>query len=308
MKKIVVIGSLNVDYVIDVHHIPTAGETILSKELQIVPGGKGANQACALARMGADVTMLGLVGNDGNGTIELESLRAAGVDISHVERVPQATGLAVVAVNKEGNNSIIVVQGANAVVSREYIDAKIDVIKAADIVLMQLEIPLDTVLHAARIAKEYGKTVILDPAPAPEQLPQQLLAYADVVKPNEIELAMLTGMQNAKDDPRPACELLRQCGVGTVVASLGSQGAFVLSDEIDGELFPSEKTTVVDTTAAGDSFTAAVAYALSRGQNMRNAVRFANRVGAVVVSRRGAQSSIPTPEEIERLWSECGLP
>lgn len=303
MKNIVVLGSLNADYVLEVQHMPAVGETVLSDGLAVVPGGKGANQAFALGRMGAQVTMLGMVGLDGNGELELENLRRAGVDVSRVARGTKPTGLAVVTINAQGDNSIIAAQGANLEVDKDYIDANRDVLQKADLLLMQLEIPLETVLYAAQTAKQLGKTVILDPAPVPEALPDELLRCVDYLKPNELELAALTGAPDVLEDLHGACGALRQRGAGTVLASLGSKGAYVLSDAIPGELFPGQPVEVVDTTAAGDSFTAAVAYALSRQVDLRQAVLFANRVAAVVVTRKGAQTSIPTQSEIEALWN-----
>lgn len=302
MNKIVVVGSLNVDYVVNVHHIPAVGETILSDRLSVVPGGKGANQAFALSRMGADTVMLGAVGKDANGDLELDSLRHAGVDVSHIARTDSNTGMAFIAVNAEGNNNIIVVQGANLSVSREYIDSKMDILRTADIVVMQLEIPLDTVIYTAKAVKAMGKTVILDPAPAPGPLPDELLEQVDVLKPNENELAMLTGIDDIKANLKESCRLLLQKGVGCVLASLGADGVYVAPCKGEGRIFPCEDVPVVDTTAAGDSFTAATAFALARGRNIFDAVQFANRIATVVVTRKGAQSSIPTRDEVERIW------
>lgn len=301
MKKILVIGSLNVDYVVRVDHIPVAGETVLGKNFSMVPGGKGANQAYALGRMGADVAMLGAVGRDARGEMELTSLAGAGVQVDHIRRTDTPTGMALIPVNAEGDNAIVVIQGANHDVTPEYIDEQVGMLREADIVMLQLEIPLETVVHAAKLAKRLGKTVILDPAPMPESLPDALLRCVDYLKPNEIELAILTGAPDASGDVSEICSKVLACGVGCVLASLGSRGALVALPGVTRH-FPGERVSVVDTTAAGDSFTAAVAYALSRGREILDAVRFANRVAAVVVQRQGAQSSIPSKAEVERLW------
>lgn len=302
MKKIVVIGSLNVDYVLQVDHMPALGETLLSQKFSIIPGGKGANQAFALGSMGADVAMLGAVGQDDNGSVELASLAGVGVDVSRIKKSSEAaTGMAIIPVNAEGENSIIVVQGANALVTPAYIDSCKDMLEAADFVLLQLEIPLETVVHAATLAKSLGKTVILDPAPAPDALPDALLRCVDYLKPNEIELAMLTGIEDHLEE---ACDALLDRGVGCVLASLGSEGAFVRSREGLSRSFPAPKVKAVDTTAAGDTFTAAVAYALARNSGIEKAIPFAAKAAALAVQRWGAQSSVPNGEESRALWAE----
>ena len=302
MKKIVVVGSLNVDYVVDVRHMPAVGETVLAENFSITPGGKGANQAFALGRMGADVVMLGAVGKDANGDFEVESLKSADVKADHIARTVRNTGLALISVNEEGDNNIIVVQGANLDVTREYIDSKIGVLQEADIVLLQLEIPLDTVMYVAKIAKEMGKLVILDPAPAPPSLPKELLTNVDIIKPNEIELMALTSLSGG--NIKAACEVLLNKGVGCVLASLGEKGAYAAPAESEYRSVSGEKVTTVDTTAAGDSFTAAVAFALAKEKSIYQAMEFANKTAAIVVSRKGAQSSIPTREEIDNIWNE----
>lgn len=303
MKKIVVIGSLNIDVVVGVDHMPAVGETILADDYTLIPGGKGANQAFALGRMGADVTMLGAVGRDAYGEMELQNLREAGVDVSHIARTDAATGMALISVNAAGNNSIVVLQGANLMVTREYIDSKMAVIEAADAVIFQLEIPLDTVVYAAAAAKRLGKTVILDPAPVPSNLPDELLRNVDILKPNEVELAALTGIADISSCLQEACDMLLNRGVGCVLASLGSAGAYVALRGGESRSFPCEPVQAVDTTAAGDSFTAATAFALANGRTIFSAVEFAGRIGSLVVTRKGAQSSIPTRDEVAAIWN-----
>lgn len=303
MEKIVVIGSLNLDYVVNVQRMPAVGETILAEDFSRIPGGKGANQAFALARMGADVTMLGAVGKDPNGELEIENLRKAGVDVNQIALVEEATGMAWISVDSCGNNSITVVQGANRLVSADYLDRHMDTLQNADIVVLQLEIPLSTVIYAAAAAKALGKLVILDPAPVSEPLPEDLLRHVDIMKPNELELETLTGMRDAKKRLPLACEKLLAQGVGCVLASLGSEGVYVAAKGTTFRQYPCEKVPVVDTTAAGDSFTAATAFALAKGKNVFEAAQFANKVASVVVTRKGAQSSIPTKEEIDNLWN-----
>ena len=300
MKKILVVGSLNVDMVVNVDHTPVTGETILTNTLTLVPGGKGANQACAAGCLGADVKMLGAVGKDSYAEMQMQSLKKAGVDVSAIIRKEEEpTGLAMIAVNAEGDNCIIVVSGANAALSPEDVEANADLIRNSDIVILQLEIPLDTVLCTAKMAKAYGKLVILDPAPVPKVFPQELYQYIDVIKPNETELSMLTGLSCTGENIEKGTELLKENGVRDVLVTLGEKGVYINSDRFGKILIPAHKVEAVDTTAAGDSFTAALALMLAQGKDIREAAEFANYVSAIVVTRKGAQSSIPKLEEVE---------
>ena len=297
MKKILVIGSLNADIVVCVPHIPVAGETILAETADIIPGGKGANQAYAAGKLGAQTIMFGAVGADRYAEIEKKSLQSAGVDVSHLlVRNDCATGLAWITVNDAGDNSIVVVPGANTTLSEKDIIDNDDLLQNCDIILCQLEIPMQTVLYAARRAKELSKTFILDPAPAPKVFPSELYAYIDIIKPNETELALLTGKNLS--DYENASDILRAKGVKNVIVTLGEKGAFVNS-EVDGKhLVPARPVPVVDTTAAGDSFTAALAVQLASGASLLQAVHYANEVAAIVVTRKGAQTSIPSAAEV----------
>ena len=199
MGKILVVGSLNVDMVMNVDHMPAEGETILCDGMTLVPGGKGANQACAAGRLGTDVAMLGAIGDDDYGALQLKSLSEAGVEVGGLlKKEGQNTGTAFITVNKSGNNSIVVVPGANSAFRPEDIEANRELIEQCEIMILQLEIPLDTVCYAAKLAKSLGKTVILDPAPVPEHFPEELYEYVDIVKPNETELGMLTGIAEAQ--------------------------------------------------------------------------------------------------------------
>ena len=299
MKKILVVGSLNVDMVVNVDHTPAVGETILTDRLALVPGGKGANQACAAGRLGANVKMLGAVGEDSYADIQIKSLGDAGVDISCiVKKENETTGLAFITVNAEGDNSIVVVSGANAVFSPQDIERNIKLIKESDIVILQLEIPLDTVLYAAKMAKLFGKIVILDPAPVPKEFPMELYQYVDIIKPNETELSMLTGMPCTMDSVSEGARKLRDYGVKEVLVTLGEKGVFINSAVCGECMIPAYKVETVDTTAAGDSFTAALAIMLSEKKNIIEAAEFANLVSSIVVTRKGAQSSIPTLQEV----------
>lgn len=301
MKKILVIGSLNLDMVVNVDHTPSIGETILSDKMEMIPGGKGANQACAAGYLNADVTMLGAVGNDMYADIQMKSLSEAGVDVSRIIKRPEATtGIALITVNSDGDNCIVVISGANATLSCDDIDNNIDLLKEADIVIFQLEIPLETVCYAARRAKELGKMVILDPAPVPKVFPKELYRYVDVIKPNETELYMLTGIARVESNLMEASRLLRSQGVKNILVTLGEKGVYLDSEENGICRIPAIPVDALDTTAAGDSFTAAMAVMLADGRSLREAVIFANYVSAIVVTRKGAQSSMPTFDEVRQ--------
>ena len=299
MGKILVIGSLNIDMVMKVDHMPTAGETILCDGMKLVAGGKGANQACAAGRLGTDVTMLGAIGNDSHGEMQRDSLQRSGVDVSGLitkERV--STGTAFITVNKEGNNSIVVVQGANAQFTPEDIEAHRDLLEECEIVILQLEIPMDTVLYAMKLARTLGKTVILDPAPVPEHFPEELYQYVDIIKPNESELSRLTGIADAQNHLEEAVQIVKDHGVKNVLVTLGGDGVYLDTENEPPVHIPAKKVEVVDTTAAGDSFTAALAAMLLEGKTLKEAAEFANQVSAIVVTREGAQDSIPTLQEV----------
>ncbi|WP_428770761.1 ribokinase [Treponema sp. HNW] len=297
MKKILVIGSLNVDMVVNVPHMPVAGETILAGNMELVPGGKGANQAYAAGRLGACVTIFGAVGADSYADIEKKSLASAGVDTSHLlVREGKSTGLAWITVNDEGDNSIVVIPGANATLTERDITDNESLLRDCDILLCQLEIPLKTVVRAAKLAKEFGKTVVLDPAPVPREFPEELFSYVDIIKPNETEAAQLLG-QPVKNYEE-ASDKLRAKGVKNVLITLGPKGAYINSETEGKHLIPVRPVSVVDTTAAGDSFTAALAVRLAAGSSLVQAVRYANEVATIVVTRKGAQTSIPSADEV----------
>ena len=285
------------DMVVKVPHMPAAGETILAGNMELVPGGKGANQAYAAGRLGARVTMFGAVGSDSYADIEKNSLATAGVDTSRLlVREGKSTGLAWITVNAAGDNSIVVIPGANATVTEQDIVDKEALLRDCDILLCQLEIPLKTVVYAAKRAKELGKTVILDPAPVPQEFPEELFSYIDIIKPNETEAAQLLGVSvNGYEE---ASDKLRAKGVKNVLITLGPKGAYINSETEGKHLMPVRQVPVVDTTAAGDSFTAALAVRLAAGSSLVQAVRYANEVAAIVVTRRGAQTSIPSADEV----------
>lgn len=299
MGKILVIGSLNVDMVMKVDHMPVAGETILCDGMKLVAGGKGANQACAAGRLGTDVIMLGAIGNDAYGEMQRQSLQQSGVDVSGLlTKENVSTGTAFITVNKEGNNSIVVVQGANAQFTPEDIEAHRNLIEECEIVILQLEIPMDTVLYAVKLARKLGKIVLLDPAPAPEHFPEELYQYIDIIKPNESELSRLTGIADAQNHLEEAVQILKDHGVKNVLVTLGGEGAYLDAENKTAVHIPAKKVKVVDTTAAGDSFTAALAAMILDGKTLEEAAEFANQVSAIVVTREGAQDSIPTLQEV----------
>lgn len=298
MNKILVVGSLNMDFVIDVQNMPLAGETILGKKVTLVPGGKGANQAYAAGKLGGDVGMIGAVGNDIYGRMLKENLESVGVDTSGVEAVEGIpTGNAFITVDESGENRIIVIQGTNACITKEMIDRHMELIDKCDTVIMQLEIPLEIVTYVKNIAKEKGKTVILDPAPAKAGLPDDFFRGFDIVKPNETEIQTLSGkkMETKEELAEGAGELLKK-GVDTVIITLGGDGALLATKDGSKE-FHTKKVNAIDTTAAGDSFTAAFAVALGKGMTYDEAIAFGNNVSGIVVTRKGAQTSIPTMEE-----------
>ena len=285
------------DMVVKVPHMPAAGETILAGNMELVPGGKGANQAYAAGRLGARVTMFGAVGSDSYADIEKNSLASAGVDTSRLlVREGKSTGLAWITVNAAGDNSIVVIPGANATVTEQDIVDNEALLRDCDILLCQLEIPLKTVVYAAKRAKELGKTVVLDPAPVPQEFPEELFSYIDIIKPNETEAAQLLGASvNGYEE---ASDILRAQGVKNVRITLGPKGAYINSETEGKHLMPVRQVPVVDTTAAGDSFTAALAVRLAAGSSLVQAVRYANEVAAIVVTRKGAQTSIPSADEV----------
>ena len=303
--KILVIGSLNMDLAVEVDHIPEVGETILSSSFGAAPGGKGANQACAVGRLVGGCAFIGAVGNDGYGKILQESLQNFRVDTKGLITKPEkATGMAVVMVNKEGNNSIVVVPGANGALTPQDIEGHQNLVEESELLVMQLEIPLETVLYAAKLAKSLGKTVILDPAPVPENFPEELYRYIDILKPNETELGMLTGISDVTNHLEEAAEVIRNRGGKDLVVTLGEKGVFLASKVYGIRRIPAVKVKAVDTTAAGDAFTAALAYQLLEGRGLLEAAEFANLVSAMVVTRKGAQSSIPSMEEVEN-WRDA---
>jgi len=302
MSQILVVGSLNMDMTVEIPHFPLVGETILADRFYTGPGGKGANQAYAIGKLGGNVGMLGAVGNDDFGKTLLSNLSDVNVDISGVAtKDNQNTGRAIINVNKHGDNNIVVVPGANAMLSVDDIRKHMRKIEQCDIVILQMEIPLETISYVIKAAAEAGKTVILDPAPAIEHFPKTLYPLIDIIKPNETELGILLGDKTAVNYIEESTKRLREWGVKNVVVTLGERGAYLDAGDGFGEFLPVKNVRVVDSTAAGDTFIAAMALKLLAGVSLREAAMYANKVSTIVVTRKGAQSSIPTRDEIHRI-------
>ena len=300
MNQILVVGSLNADLVARAPRFPQPGETISGEDLRVIPGGKGANQAVAAARLGANVSILGRVGNDNFGDFLLENLKQNRVDSSLVQRDDSSTGTAIIIVDSNGQNSIVLSAGANGNVAI----ADVDNIPFTNyqLLLLQLEIPLPAVLRAAQRAKENNVRVILNPAPA-QQLPDELIALADYIIPNETELSLLTS-QKIEDIPSAesaARDLLRR-GARNVIVTLGSKGALLVNSEASKQIH-TFKVEVVDTTAAGDAFIGGFATSLLENKSLEEAVRFGCACGALATTKFGAQPSLPTKEEVEKIIS-----
>ncbi len=296
MPNILVIGSLNADLVVRAPRFPQPGETISGDDLQIIPGGKGANQAVAAARQGASVAMLGRVGRDSFGPFLMDSLKSNHVDVTHVRTDDSATGTATIIVDGNGQNSIVLSAGANGKVSPADVDSASAL--RPSLILLQLEIPIPTVLHAAQRARQNGSHVILNPAPA-KPIPDELISLADFIIPNETELSLLTGME-VKDIPsaEKAAKVLLDRGAKNVIVTLGSKGALLVSGNQMTQV-NAYKVDVVDTTAAGDAFIGGFASALLRELEIEDAVQYANACGALATTKFGAQPSLPTKEEVE---------
>lgn len=297
--SIVVIGSLNIDIVIEAERSPQLGETILGKEAHFIPGGKGANQAVATARLGTKTMMIGAVGKDDFGTSLITNLEKEGVKTDAIQVIAGvATGLASILVT-QGDNHIVVIPGANAQCLPKDLEGQQDSISQADIVLLQLEIPLETVCRAAELAKQLGKVVILNPAPA-QKLPYNLLQNVDYITPNRSELALLSGITITDHASlERAMKTLLEMGPKHVITTLGSDGSAFLSHREAFTLIPSYHVPVVDTTGAGDSFNGGLAVALASGKDLREAVEYAGRVSALAVTKFGAQGGMPTKQEVE---------
>jgi ribokinase len=299
MKTICVIGSFNIDIISGVDDFPSVGETVFTRSFDLfVGGGKGANQAVALGRLGADVRMVGMLGDRFYGPEYLDVLRANNVRSDSVEIVPGAfPGAAFVAVDRNGDNILFVHSGANLLVSIGFIEKHWDRIAACDIFLLQLEIPYETNLFAARELSRLGKTVILDPAPA-RRYTDEIFPYVDFATPNEVELAQLAGVAVAGEESiSRAAGILLNRGVKTVIAKVGKRGAYIVSGTGSSHV-PAYEVHAVDPTAAGDSFNAGFALALAEGRAVPECVDFANAVAGLSTTSMGAQSAMPARDQV----------
>ena len=297
-QNIVVVGSLNMDLVAFTPRLPKMGETLLGTDFQTFPGGKGANQAVAAARLGATVSMIGKVGADSFGKTLTENLQANGVNTDHVFKDPQnPTGTAVITVDSEGRNTIVVISGSNFQLTPQDINQCQQVIASADVLLLQLETPIETVMRAAQIAHEKGVKVLLNPAPA-QALPDALYTLVDVIIPNETEAALLTGspVEN-QDQVIQAAQILLKKGAKNVLITLGKQGAVWL-DAAGSRFSPAFVVNAVDSTAAGDAFIGGLGCALAQQMDIEDAMRWGSAAGALAVTRKGAQSSLPSKQEL----------
>ena len=308
-KPIVVIGSINMDLACRTPHIPTAGETILGSDFVMMPGGKGANQAVAAAKLGGQVYMVGRVGDDDFGDRLIYCMSAHKVNVEHITvSEGDATGIAMILVDMKGENSIIVAPGANQKLTPDDIDAAESLITTAGTVVMQLEIPLVTVHHVIALCQRHGVHLILDPAPVPPQGLDRAMMDVDLLTPNQGEAEQLVGLSQTHNvsakkiiDPKQVGSDLLARGARAVVLTLGHKGAMVLTRDGQIVTIPPHKVKVVDTTAAGDAFTGALAVGYSQGMPLATAAKFANAAGALCCTGFGAQPAMPTRAAVDAL-------
>ena len=297
-QPIIVVGSSNTDMVIKAAKFPLPGETILGGEFFLFPGGKGANQAVAAARLGGNVIFIAKVGNDIFGEQALQQFKREGIITDYVAKDPNLpSGVALITVDSKGENTIVVAQGSNGALSPEDVKKAEREFENAEIVLTQLETPLPTILHLVKLARSTGKKMILNPAPA-MPLPDDLFPYLYLITPNETETETLTGIK-IKDQAsmKLAAEKLKDKGVANVIITLGAEGVY-LHDTAGGRHIPTRKVQVVDSTAAGDVFNGALAVALSENRTLEQAAEFANHAAAISVTKMGAQASAPYRKEM----------
>lgn len=295
--KIAVIGSINMDYTLIVNSLPQKGETLSASKFHVAPGGKGANQAVAARRLGGEVYMIGCLGSDNMGDELIGRLRKDGIDVSAMKRADIPTGNAMITVDKNGDNTIIVYPGSNYEIDPKWIEKHEDIIKLCDYIMLQLEIPMETVEMAIKTAGKHGRKVILNPAPA-KVIDEKLYSFIDIITPNETELEVLTGTSDVEEGSK----ILLQRGVKNVVVTLGDKGS-AFTDSEGTVYMKSCKVNAVDTTAAGDTFNGAFAVALSEGKSIKEALSFANAAGALSTLKLGAQEAIPSREEVDTFLS-----
>ncbi|WNZ80359.1 ribokinase [Pseudomonas sp. P105] len=301
--KVVVVGSLNMDLVTRAPRLPRGGETLIGESFCTIPGGKGANQAVAAARLGAKVSMVGCVGSDAYGQQLRGALLAEGIDCQSVSVVAGSSGVALIVVDDNSQNAIVIVAGANGVLTPDVLDRFDEVLRGADVIICQLEVPDATVGHALKRGRELGKTVILNPAPASRPLPADWYACIDYLIPNESEAAVLSGLAvDSLETAEAAATQLLAAGAGKVIVTLGAQG-LMFANGASFQHFPAPLVKAVDTTAAGDTFVGGFAAALADGKGEVEAIRFGQVAAALSVTRAGAQPSIPTLLEVQAFKS-----
>nr|WP_207505916.1 ribokinase [Telluribacter humicola] len=294
--NILLIGSSNTDMVVKTQKLPAPGETVIGGTFLMNPGGKGANQAVAAARLGASVRLVAKVGNDLFGEQAVEGFRKEGIDTAAIVKDDGPSGVALITVDDQGENCIVVAPGANGNLQPDEVEAAIDACSPNDIVLLQLEIPLATVEYAIRRSAQRGLRVILNPAPA-QRLATDLLSHLYLITPNETEAELLTGIPVTEESVGKAARALQDMGVSHVVITLGARGAYILSGEFEG-IVEGVAVKAIDSTAAGDCFNGALAVGLAEGVSLRDSVAFACKAAALSVTRLGAQSSMPYRHEV----------
>ncbi len=293
--SVLVIGSCNVDISVSVSTLPKKGETLLGHEINYSFGGKGANQAVACGKLGADVTFLSCVGNDDHGLKIRDYLESVNVKCDRIKVSPSLpTGTAIISIDAEGQNTIVVIAGANSECDVDYLKANEEAFQDCEYVLLQMEIPLDAIEYAIECAKKYNKKVVLNPAPALSNFNGHLYPLIDYLTPNETELEIMAHSNSSMDEN---IQTLLNQGVKNVLVTVGDKGAYFVNHEMK-QLVPTIKVDAIDTVGAGDCFNGAFVSALSRGLSDLEAIRFANKASSIAVTRKGAQESIPTIEEM----------
>ncbi|REF25522.1 ribokinase [Xenorhabdus cabanillasii] len=307
MAKLAVMGSINVDHILNLKSFPQPGETVQGERYQVAFGGKGANQAVAAGRCGADITFIACVGQDDIGERVLQQLVKDNINTSAIEVIAgEATGVALIFVDQQGENVIGINAGANGALTPEYLCRYEQVIKDADALLLQLETPLDTVQLAAETAKKHNTKVILNPAPA-QKISDRLLSLVDIITPNETEAEFLTGVSVTGDaGAEKAAQSLHNKGIETVIITLGSRGVWLSEKGKQGKVVSGFEVKAIDTIAAGDTFNGALVTGLLEGKEILSAIRFAHAAAAIAVTRHGAQPSVPWRSEIDAFLAEQG--
>ncbi|MDO5725662.1 MAG: ribokinase [Tissierellia bacterium] len=302
MSKVVVIGSINMDLVVRVEEIPKPGETVMGKNLMRIPGGKGANQAAAMAKLGVETVFLGKVGEDGFGAELKSSMLNAGIEISKIETEKGPSGIAIINVDNQGNNNIVVISGANGLMDTSYLKNNAAQFEA-DIFVFQLEIPLETVRMGLKMAKQNEKLTVLNPAPA-TKLDDEIISLVDILIPNEHELQRLTDVKiDDEKSIKRACNILLKKGVKNLIVTLGKNGVYYTDGKVQ-KFFKAYEVDAVDTTAAGDSFIGGFVAALSEQKDIETAIDYGQICAALTVQREGAQISLPSLDEFKAFKKE----